>query len=150
MTSIPKFDDYGRLPEGIHDCTLQEIKTRFGWNDHRQKLVKGLIDCVQNEIRPKFQESVIVDGSFVTNKPEPEDVDIVLNLQTAPDNVKWQGFQFFRENRERINQQYGLDFWVNIPGLTEDFPEFFQYLGNKNAKLKGLSPKSLKGILRVM
>ena len=150
MTSIPKFDDYGRLPEGIHDCTLQEIKTRFGWNNHRQKLVDDLIDCVQNEIRPEFQEPVIVDGSFVTDKSKPVDIDVALDLRAAPDDIKLQGLLFLLGNKGRINQKYGLDFWVNIPGLTEDFSKFFQYLGNKNAKLKGLSPKSLKGILRVM
>ena len=149
MTSIPEFDEHGHLPEGVHDCTLPEIGERFGWNDHRQKLVDGLIACVQNEIRPDFQQPVLVDGSFVTDKPEPGDVDIALDFQDASDEVKWQGFLFFSNEKTRIDKKYGVDLWVRIPNLTKDFSTFFQYLGEKRGRQTKLDTKRLKGILKV-
>ena len=150
MTSIPEFDEHGHLPAGVHDCTLSEIGPRFGWNDRRENLVDGLVKCVQNEIRPRFQEPVIVDGSFVTDKLEPGDVDIVLDLQDAPIDVILRGVDFGQTNKERIDSKYGVDFWVQIPGVTQDFSKFFQYLGDKRAEHTNLDSKILKGVLRVI
>ncbi len=44
--------------------------------------------------------------------------------------------------------EYRVDFWVNLPGIS-DFSEFFQYIGVKTAKFKGLKPTYQKGILRL-
>lgn len=88
------------------------------------------------------------DGSFVTDKVEPGDIDVVLDLTSAPDDVKWKGLLFWQQNKERIAREYSIDFWVNLPG-NSNFCDFFQYLGVKSAKFKGLDPRHLKGILRI-
>ena len=41
-----------------------------------------------------------------------------------------------------------LTFWVNLPGAN-DFSDFFQYLGVKTARYKGLDAMHRKGILRI-
>ena len=150
MTSIPDFDEHGHLPEGVHDCTLPEIKARFGWNDHREKLVDGLVACVQNEIRPHFQQPVIVDGSFVTDKLEPGDVDIALDLQDASEEAQSAGATHFYANRVRIKQQYGIDVLVNLPEQELDFVKFFQGIRKSNIKGRNLNLGSMKGIVRII
>src|SRR5436190_23987262 len=60
---IPDFNDDGYHPAGIHSATLEEIATRFG---------------LEPELRGVQMERVIVNGSFVTDKWEPNDIDCVL------------------------------------------------------------------------
>ena len=41
-----------------------------------------------------------------------------------------------------------VDFWINLPD-ENDFSDFFQYLGVKTARYKGLDSAYRKGILRL-
>lgn len=146
---IPDFDQHGLLPAGVVDCTLQEIGSRFGWNEHRAGLFNDLETFIMNELRPQFPEPLYCNGSFVTDKDIPNDADVVLDLRNAPDDRKWRGVQFMSQERDRILAQYRVDFWVNLPG-NNDFTLFFQYVGIKTARFKGLDPHHHKGILRVL
>jgi len=38
---IPDFLPTGILPDGIHFADLEEIRARFCWNGHRQRLLGG-------------------------------------------------------------------------------------------------------------
>ena len=95
-----------------------------------------------------FDHPVYADGSFVTDKERPEDIDVALDLLAATDADKWRGVEFMFE-RGRIRSRYGVDFWVNLPG-GNDFSAFFQYAGHKMAKFKGLDHHHRKGILRLV
>lgn len=102
------------------------------------------------EIRPAFPDPIIFDGSFVTDKDTPDDIDVVLDLCHAPDTRKLQGLIFMVTNRARFKSIYRVHFFVNLPGIGQsDFTAYFQYLGVKTAKFKGLDPKDLKGVLRL-
>ena len=128
---------------------MTEIEKRFGWNRHRKRLVRLLGDFLLVELRPRFAQAFYVDGSFVTDKEEPNDVDVVLDMRTARDDQKWQALMLMRDQQEQFEKQYGVHFWVNLPGMN-DFLDFFGYVGNKTARFKGLDPSHLKGILRVV
>ncbi len=54
-----------------------------------------------------------------------------------------------QNHQNRLMSQYSVHFWINLPGRN-DFSEFFQYIGLKNAHLKGLNPNDHKGILRLL
>lgn len=146
---IPDFDQNGLLPAGVFDCTVEKIRNRFGWNDHRKGLFNDLASFINNELRPNFSDPWYCDGSFVTDKDMPADTDVVLDLRGAADDRKWKGLSFMSGERPRLLSQYRVDFWVNLPG-GNDFPLFFQYVGIKTAKFKGLDPHHHKGILRVL
>lgn len=145
---IPEFELEGLLPKGIHDCSLVEVKERFAWNSHRTNLYEGFLEFLSSELRPYFPDPVYFDGSFVTDKEHPDDTDVVLDLTSAPDARKWQGLQYLQQHQARIMLQYRVHFWINLPG-NNDFSAFFQYVGVKTARVKGLDPRHLKGILRV-
>lgn len=145
---IPQFDENGLLPNGVHDCTVNDIQVALTWNQHRLSLFQQFSDFLENELRPLFDSPVYFDGSFVTNKDEPDDTDIVLDLSNVSDAEKWIGIQFMMSNQSRLKDEYRVHFWVNLPG-GNDFAAFFQYVGVKTAKLKGLDPFHQKGILRL-
>lgn len=148
LLSIPSLDSHGLLPGGIHDCSVSDIERAFGWNPHRLDLLDKFKNCLIGEIRPKFSEPIYFDGSFVTDKEIPDDIDMVLELNNSPDATKWQGLVFLRDQQSRLMKDYRVHFWINLPG-NSDFCHFFQYIGIKTANFKGLNPKHLKGILRL-
>lgn len=147
---IPELNQNGLLPTGVHDCTLAEIAGFFGANAHRKRLCQNLVACLEQDIRPLFSHPILVDGSFVTDKDEPEDIDIVLDLKEASDEQKWQGLTFMNKKQRQFLHEYNIHFWINfhVPGFP-DFSTFFQYIGTKTARIKSLDPKHMKGILRI-
>ena len=146
--AIPDLDEHGLLPAGAHDCSVDEIVGTFGWNPHRRDLVRRLSDFLVREIRHRFSEPVYVDGSFVTDKETPDDVDVVLDMRRASEDRQFSAFRSWRQGRDRFRRVYSIDFWINLPG-ENDFSDFFQYLGVKTARYKGLDSAYRKGILRL-
>lgn len=146
---IPNFDSHGLLPQGIHDCTVDEIEDRLTWNLHRIELFSKFKDCLKNEIEPRFPNPVFFDGSYVTSKEYPEDIDIVLDLRQSPRPQQLAGLIYMQESQAFLMDQYNVHFWINLGG-SNDFSAFFQYVGVKTATLKGLTPSHLKGILRLI
>lgn len=124
------------------------MQARFGWNERRQALMAGFCSFVLNEIRDQFVSPVYADGSFVTDKERPNDIDVVVELRGGTDGDKMRGLMFMHDHQERILDQYGVHFWINFPGAS-DFIAFFQYAGHKTAKFKGLDGRHAKGILRI-
>ncbi|MEO7730958.1 MAG: hypothetical protein ABIY55_08315 [Kofleriaceae bacterium] len=77
--SIPALTSDGLLPEGIHAAALPEIEERFGSQNARRVELFGKLTSFSTLAR-SFQlfSTMIVDGSFVTDKPDPGDIDVVL------------------------------------------------------------------------
>ena len=144
---IPHFNEHGFLPPGEHACSLVEIDARFGIGDNRRRLFQLLQMFVSKERRPRFVEPIYVDGSFVTDKKSPNDVDVTLDLRNVSEARQTCGLLFVARNQNRICDCYSVHFWVSIAG-GHDFTRFFQYVGPKVAH-KGLSVGDMKGILRV-
>jgi hypothetical protein len=75
---IPAFDNSGYLPPGIHPATLAEITQRFGSSSELRRVqmdsVRWMIDLA---IRAGVQR-IVLNGSFVTDIMEPNDVDCAL------------------------------------------------------------------------
>ena len=124
-----------------------ELSARFGAGDKRRELCGLFQMFISIEVRPRFAEPIYIDGSFVTDKGDPSDVDVVLDLRNASDGRQSCGLLFMVRNRACFSARYRVDFWVNVAG-GNDFIEFFQYVGPKVAH-KGLSANDVKGILRV-
>ena len=77
---IPEFNQYGYLPAGIHNATLAQVKQRFGsGRAERREIFQGLQSLV-NVLRTqrKTVAQLQVDGSFVTDKGCPQDVDCIV------------------------------------------------------------------------
>lgn len=133
---IPDFDRNGLLPAGVFDCTLAEIRIRFGWNDRRMTLFNNLAAFIENEVRPSFPDPWYCDGGFVTDKDIPQDIDVVLDLSAAPNDRKCRGLEFMNREQPRLFSQYRVDFWVNLPG-GNDFLCSFNRLVSRPLDLRG-------------
>ena len=92
---IPPFDSRtGYLPPGIHDGTWMEVKARFGGNAHRRRLLAGLRRVLRNLGRAECG-SVLLNGSFVTSEPLPNDYDAAWEpAHVNPDHLDHVLFDF--------------------------------------------------------
>ena len=77
---IPDFRDDGYLPEGLHRATEAEITFRFGAaTSQRRRLILRFRRWIELA-RSIHAQRLCVDGSFVTSKAKPHDVDAVIWL----------------------------------------------------------------------
>jgi len=149
--SIPPLDEHGLLPQGTHDCTLEDIVEKFCWNEHRKKLFNGLCGFLENEWKPRgIRCPVYIDGSFTRSKNLPNDIDVVIDMSDF-DSGKAAVVAFeMHLNHDRIKETYSTDAWVYHPSFPWDIVAFFQYTGDKAAaELCIADKKRPKGILRI-
>ena len=77
---IPPFDDSGCLPPGLHGAALAEVEARFGSQSEIRRVqmesVRWMVDLA---VRAGVQR-IVLNGSFVTDIMEPNDVDCALLL----------------------------------------------------------------------
>ena len=142
--AIPDLDDAGFLPEGVHECSLDELQRRFGGalhGDRRSALFAKLVEYIQELRSTRMAEGLIVDGSFVTDKAEPNDVDLVLILPADHDfTATLRPFEYNVLSRRRVFKRYAFDVLVareNSPELLE-YVEFFQQIRGETDRLKGI------------
>jgi hypothetical protein len=75
---LPDLDHNGNLPPGIHRATAEEVAARFGTGSpEREVETTELIEFV-NWAREAGLGRLLVDGSYVTSKQMPNDVDVVI------------------------------------------------------------------------
>ena len=78
--SIPDFRQDGYLPEGMFLVSEAEVTFRFGTsNRKRRRLILRVRRWIELA-REVGALKLFIDGSFITAKPEPNDVDAVVLL----------------------------------------------------------------------
>ncbi len=85
---IPSLNVDGLLPGGIFDCTLDEVRRRFGVfqeSDRRPRLFARLEELLVAMRQSGIFEAILLDGSFVTGKPAPNDIDLIAVLPREHD-----------------------------------------------------------------
>lgn len=144
---IPDLRPDGYLPEGIHDCTLDEIHARFGRfqsSDRRQVLWQQLRAYFGAAETSGFVKAVIVDGSFISAKDTPGDVDLLVVLtDDYPEGQVHQPSKYNVVSPRQIRKGGDLDAKVG----REHGPVHNQY--TSLYQLVKHAPGARKGILRV-
>lgn len=80
ISNIPLFRPDGYLPEGVYVCSEAEVIFRFGSSGRRRRrLVLRLRRWIAVG-RQVGARRLLVDGSYVTAKEEPDDIDAVILL----------------------------------------------------------------------
>ena len=85
---IPSLNPEGVLPAGVFDCTLAEVRERFGLfsgSDRRGRLFARLEQLALAMRSCGLFEALVVDGSFVTGKALPNDIDLIAVLHPGHD-----------------------------------------------------------------
>lgn len=114
---IPNFNEDGNLPPGIHKATWEEIETKFGNTVHRKKLLEGLKLGIK-ALKVVGCSKIYLDGSFITNKPRPNDYDVcyypTFDLKLL--RSKYPIFFDFENRRKNQKDKYMGEFWpTNAP-----------------------------------
>src|SRR4051812_31893642 len=77
---IPAFRPDGYLPEGLHSASEAELTFRFGSASARRRRLAIRVRCWIELARAVGALRLLIDGSFVTEKLDPHDVDAVILL----------------------------------------------------------------------
>jgi hypothetical protein len=77
---IPPFNEHGYLPPGIHAATLDEVAARFGRGSEVRRVQMESLRWLHGLARRVGVARLVLNGSFVTDVLEPNDVDCVLLL----------------------------------------------------------------------
>jgi hypothetical protein len=80
---IPPFNENGYLPPGVHVATLEEIEARFGIASELRRAQIESLRWLVDLARRVQATRLIVNGSFVTDVYEPNDVDCLLLVEKA-------------------------------------------------------------------
>lgn len=144
---IPAFDQNGCLPQGIYDCTVADAGERFGAfqiTGRRSHLWNKFIEFMREVEACRLVETVLVNGSFVTAKAEPNDIDLVLVVSSQHDfSAEFPPSAYNVLSKRRVHRRFGFDLLVARAGSEEyrRYVDFFQQVR--------LEPGRKKGILRI-
>ena len=89
---LPELTDSGELPLGVHRASLQDTLERFAIG-HPQRIAVGdrLERIYHLAAATGHLARFVVFGSFVTDKPVPNDVDLFLVMNDSFDGDIQQG-----------------------------------------------------------
>ena len=144
---IPPFTEDGLLPLGIHDCSLYEAAAQFAGfqtSDRRPQLWASFSEFIGEAKDGHVVEEVLVDGSFVTAKPDPNDIDLVLVVAEIYDfAADLSPVQYNLLSQRVVRRRFGFDILVvgNNSAELEQAVAFFQQVKQR--------PSLKKGILRI-
>lgn len=75
---IPSFAEHGYLPPGLHPASLDEVAARFGLESELRRVQMESLRWLVGAARRAGVVRLVINGSFVTEVFEPNDVDCVL------------------------------------------------------------------------
>lgn len=145
---IPELGPDGLLPPGVHDCSTEEVQSRFGTfqgSDRRLRLFETLAEYLTQARQTGLIVAVVIDGSFVTAAPHPNDVDLVLLLRPDHDfSSDLRPFEYNVLSGRQARRRYQMDVFAAAEGseLAAEYMAFF-------AQVRGDSTRR-KGVLRVV
>ncbi len=135
--SIPALQVNGELPPGEYQASLDEIETVYGSSTHRRKSLMRKLRKAANNFEISGVRTLWINGSFITDKNEPNDIDGCWEYTPLVSSDKLD--PVFLGSREGMKNRYGLDFFIaNIieAGSGLPFPKFFQI--NRHGDPKGI------------
>ena len=108
------------LPEGVHSCTIEEVERVFGRftrSECRQRLTQTLLRYIEDVRKARIAVAVVVDGSYITAKSEPRDIDLVLALRPDFDlSGELLPMEYNVQSKRMVWRLYGFDVLTAIDG----------------------------------
>lgn len=137
---IPEFNKYGNLPAGIYKSSMTCIKKIFGTNSEKRILS---FDKFRNflELLSPFKKNIkriVLDGSFVTSKESPGDIDCIMIIEN--------NFRFTPEIVEKLCDSKKL-YNIHLFVFEEKNTERYRDILNIFSKDRDLKPKGLVEVI---
>lgn len=149
--AIPALLPSGVLPAGLHEATLNEVAERFGsMSSARQQLQRGLEVVATTARSTGYFLDLVIDGSFVTDKSEPGDIDAVLRTK----GEYWTAVVGLDSSPEAWltdpNQMKALHgVFAVIEDAGGSMVDFYASMRPEEALSRGLTPDARRGLVRV-
>ncbi len=111
---LPQLTSSGELPLGVHSASLKEILDRFGGGLPQRVAVGKRLERIYNLVKATGELArFVVFGSFVTDKTEPNDVDVLIVMEDAFDAGTLQGETALVFDHAAADAHFGASvFWV--------------------------------------
>jgi len=111
---LPELTDSGELPLGVHPTSLQDALERFGAGHPQRVAVAQRLERIYRLVAATGHLArFIVFGSFVTDRPEPNDVDVFLVMDDSFDGDTLQGESALLFDHAAADAHFGASvFWV--------------------------------------
>ena len=139
MSGIPPFRPDGYLPEGIHQSTEAEATFRFGTQSRRRRRLTVRLRRWIELGRDIGAQRLLVDGSFVTGKSAPDDVDAVMFVPANFSDLVAQGVEAALELEEMfLTRQPEELFPAEDEAVWQGWCEFFGRTREPDQRRKGL------------
>jgi len=136
---IPEFRDDGYLPEGLHIATEAEATFRFGTATRRRRRLIFRLRRWLELARLTHSRRFLVDGSFVTAKEEPGDVDAVVFLANNFEQQVSEESDAAMELEQMLVTRHPEEIFAAEDSLDwDDWVEFFSRTREQDGRRKGL------------
>lgn len=144
---IPPLSVQGFLPPGVHEATLEEVEERYGRfrsNEKRVELFAKLRRYITELATWGNVQEVLIDGSFVSSKESPNDIDLIVVYKADFDiSAEVSPSEYNCLKSSRVRAIFGFDvFAVLARDLT--YQKMTAFFGQDTRQL-GLS----KGLIRM-
>lgn len=131
----PEFDRNGDLPVGIHKATIIEVMEYFGTSTLKRRVMAQRLELVYNFTCQLAR--FVIFGSFVTNKPDPNDVDIFMLMEDTFDaNIVVGKASIIFNHMAAQNAEGASVFWIRRMAAIGGEQTAIEYWQSKRDKTK--------------
>jgi hypothetical protein len=125
--SLPDFNQEGDLPPAIHAATLDEAVARFGRDTpQRIEVTTRLLRIVDLARRTMMVDRIVIFGSYITAKPNPNDVDLILVMRDDFRLESWPLESAALFEHQRAHAEFGASvFWIRPAMLLQESVDDF-------------------------
>jgi len=133
---LPPFTEVGALPPGEHETTFAQVVEKLAWNEHRAGLVAKLGEALVM-LSLAGCRTVWLNGSFVTAKDFPDDVDVLYDARGVRPKALDPAFA----DKDQKRKKYGGDYRpVDGDGHSPTSPKglFEYFMSDRDGVPKGI------------
>jgi len=145
--AIPSLTAAGFLPPGAPDASLEEVGIAFGSFQERERriiLFRRLSEYIAELRSLGHALEVLLDGSFVSAKASPGDIDLIVVYPEAFNfGATLTPAEYNTIDRRRVRRMYGFDV-VPVTAGSTDLEEWLAFF-SRDLRAGTLN----KGLLRV-
>ena len=139
--ALPDFDNQGDLPPGIHQATLSEVIERFGATPAKRRVLALRLERIYKlAVGTGHAARFIIFGSFITDKTEPNDVDVFILMENSFEFDQLVGEARLLFEHGTAQTHFGCSlFWIRqLAAFDGEQATIEHWQTKRNQKLRGI------------